>query len=68
MDEKRTGSFYVTVVQVILLFGLETCVVTPHIVRTLGGFYHWVVRRIAVKLPYRWQDGGWDYPMIVEAL
>ena len=40
------GHFYIAVVQSILLFGLETCVVAPHIKRILGGFHQSVVQLI----------------------
>ena len=45
-DTRISGNFYIAVVQSILLFGLETCVVAPHIKRILGGFHQSVVQLI----------------------
>ena len=39
-DTRASGHFYVTVVQAIQLFGLETWLVTTHIKRILGGFHY----------------------------
>ena len=36
VDTRILGHFYIAVVQSILLFGLETCVVTPHNKQILG--------------------------------
>ena len=40
------GMFYVTVVQAVLFYRLETCVMTPRIGKITGVLYHWVVRRL----------------------
>ena len=45
-NTRMSGNFYILVVLSILLFGLETCVVTPHIKRILGGFHQSVVQLI----------------------
>ena len=48
---RTSGRFYLAVMQEILIFGLDMWVVTPHIVRDLGGFQHRVVRQIMGKQP-----------------
>ena len=49
-DTRMLGHIYIAVVQSILLFGLETWVVTPHIKRIMGGFHQSVVQRILRKM------------------
>ena len=46
LDAHTSGHFYLKVVLTILLFRYETCVVTPRIRKTLGGFLRGVARRI----------------------
>ena len=58
------GNFYVAVVQVILLFGLETWVVTPNIKRISGRFYHSLARPILEKMPLQRMEGMWEYPTL----
>ena len=67
-DSWKSGIIYVVVVQAVLLHGLETWVMTPHIGRVLGGFHH----RVACRLT-RWQhcigrDGKWVYILLEEAM
>ena len=51
---KRTmGRFYVEVVQVVLLFGSKTWVMTPRLEKALERFHHRAARRMAVKVPKR---------------
>ena len=45
-DERTSGIFCVVVIQATLIFGLETCFVTPHMAQTLGGFRYRVARRL----------------------
>ena len=56
-DTRTLGNFLVTVVQAILLFRLETWVVTHHIKWILGGLHSRVALRISGKMPRRWTDG-----------
>ena len=56
------GMFLKVVVQEVLLFGLETWVMTPRMGRFMGGFQHRVVRRITGRQPNRQVDGSWQYP------
>ena len=37
-------------------------------VQTLGGFHHWMVRLIMRNLLEQRPDGGWEYPLVEEAL
>ena len=53
--------FFKAVVQVVLLFESETRVMTPCMVRALGGLQHMVSRKITGRQP-KWQvDGSWEY-------
>ena len=45
-DEWTLGVLYVAVVQAVLLYGLETWVISPLIGSTLGGFHHIVTYRL----------------------
>ena len=58
-DPQKSGTFYKVVVQEILLFGVETWVMTSRIGRTLGSFHHRVARRTAVIWPRREMMGRW---------
>ena len=60
MDTKTLGSFYVAVVQSIILFGSETWVVSPCIKFLLGIFRHRVARRLVGKIPRRRSEGTWE--------
>ena len=48
---RTSGTFYKVVVQAILIFGVETWVMTFRIGRTLGSFHHRVACRTAVIWP-----------------
>ena len=43
-DSRTLGVFYREVVQVVLIFGSETWVMSPRIRKNLGRFHHWVIR------------------------
>ena len=62
------GPIISAIVNNVLLFGLETLVVTPCIGRLLGGLYHRVEWWIAGKKPRKWADGSWDYPPLEGAM
>ena len=57
-----SGIFCKTVLQVVLLFGSETWLVTPHMGRSLGGLQHRVSSRITGRQPKQQADGSWEYP------
>ena len=58
-NARNLGQIYLAVVQLVMLYGLETRVLTPHMKRVLGGFHHRVNRRLTVRQPRRVQGGGW---------
>ena len=45
-DYHTSGRIYGTVVQVVMLYGLDIRVTTTHIGRVLGGFHHIVACRL----------------------
>ena len=49
MNTQTSGSFYLAIVQAILIFGAETWVATPFIRRMLGSFHNRLERRIFEK-------------------
>ena len=55
-DKRVSGNFFKAVVQLVLLFGAETWVVTPRIERALESFMHGDACRITGRQPQR----GWD--------
>ena len=56
------GTFFKVVVQAVLLFGLETSVMTPCMGRALRSFQHIVARRITERQPKKLVDEIWEYP------
>ena len=62
------GTFFMAVVQAVLIFGFETCEMTPLMIRDLGGLYNSVSQRIMVRQLRRRPDGIWEYPPLVEAM
>ena len=67
-DRRMVERFYVAVVQVVLLFGYETYVLTPRLEKYLDGFHHREVWRMVSMGPKRKWDGTWVYTPIGEAL
>ena len=61
-DANMSGTFFKAVIQAILLFGLETWVVTPFISQTLGVFHNMVYFRMTGKQPWRCNYGSLVYP------
>ena len=56
-----SGFFFKVVIQVVLIFGSDTWVVTPCMGKALGGVQTQVMRRLKGKLPLRTTDGKWRY-------
>ena len=56
------GRICVAVVQGVVLYKLETWVMTPRILRVLGGFHHSVAHRLTGRQTWRGRDGGWVDP------
>ena len=67
-DSRTSGMFYVSVVQAVLLYGLETWVIFPCIGRTLGRFHHRVDHRLIGRKLRRGLYGRWVYPPLAEAI
>ena len=68
-NPKTMGYFYQAVVQSVLLFSVESWVLTTPLLRRLEGFHHRAVRRLARMGPSRRPGGDeWIYPPIEEAL
>ena len=67
-DKRVSGNFFKAVVQVVLLFGAETWVLTPRIGRALESFLHGSARRITGRQPRRGGGGQCTYPPPKEAM
>ena len=67
LSPATAGRFYMAVVMAVLLYGAETWVWSDRMVKTVRGFHHRVVRRLASRLPHRLPSGAWEYPPIDEA-
>ena len=65
---RTSGSIYVAVSQVIMLYRLETWVMTLLIGRVLGGFRHRVAHRLMGRQYRRGNDVGWVYPPLEDAM
>ena len=63
-DKRKTGRLYVSVVQVVLLFGYEAWVLTPWSEKALAGFHHWAARRMVGMGPKSHPDRTCMYPRI----
>ena len=62
------GQIYLVIVQSIMLYGLDTWVLTPPMKRVLGGLYHRVSRRLTGRKPHIGRDGGWFYTPLEDAM
>jgi len=61
--------FYKATVQAVLLFGSETWVLTPPMLKALEGFHHRVARQLTGKVSrYLPREDQWVYPLIDEVL
>jgi hypothetical protein len=60
-NPKICASFYKAVVQTVLLFGSETWVISPAMLRTLEGFHHRVARQLSGNKPEKLESGEWRY-------
>ena len=58
-----SGLFFKTVVQAVLLLGVETWVVTPITGKALGGIHTQVARRLMGRIPWRTPGGRWRYTL-----
>ena len=60
-DPKVSRNFYIDVTQQVLLFGVETWVLTNMMEAALEAFQGRVVRRLTGRMPRRGRDGKWLY-------
>ena len=58
-DKRIIGKFYVAVVQVVLLFGYKTWVLTPRLDKALKGFHHRETQRMVDMGPKSHPDETW---------
>ena len=65
---RTLGHIYLAVVQSVMLYGSETWVLTPHMLRVLGGFHYRVSRRMTGRQPQKGRDGSWVYPLLEDAM
>ena len=62
------GTLYRTLVKAVLLFELETWVMSPHTRRTMGGFDPWVIFQMIGRQLRRKVDGSWVKPPLVSEM
>ena len=67
MEPRVSVFFFKYVVQVVLLFGSDTWVVTPCVGRVLGGLQYQVGRHLTGRLPRQKTDGKWEYILAATA-
>ena len=65
---KDVGVIYKLVAQAVIMFGLETWIINPRIIRILRFFHHQVTRRLKGKQSYRGVDRICRYPPLSEAM
>ena len=58
-----SGFFFKASVQLVLIFGADTGVATPHMGRVLGGFQDQVARQLPVRILRRRIDRKWEYTL-----
>ena len=63
-DPKVLQAFYITVTQVVLLFGSETWVLASRMEKALDSFQSRVARKITGRQPWRRKDRIWIYPLM----
>ena len=67
-DKRVSGKFFRLVVQQVLLFGVETWLMTPRIERALESFMHGSACSITGRQLQRWWDGKCYYPSLQGAM
>ena len=67
-DARTLGNFLKVAVKIFLLFGSETWVTTPCVIRTLGGFQYRVDHQITGKQTCNFPYSGWKYPPMRELM
>ena len=61
-DDQTLGQIYLAMVQLVLLYGSATQVLTLHMQRVLGISHHRVAHIMTGWQPQKGQGGGWLYP------
>ena len=54
-DARTLGKIYLAVVELVMIYGSDTWVLTPRMKRVLGGFHHRVARKLTGRQPLRGQ-------------
>ena len=67
-DAQTSVNIYLAVVQLVLLYGSDTWVLTLRMQKVLGVFQRRVDRRLTVRQPQKGGDGGWVYPPLEDAM
>ena len=62
------GMLYKVVVQMVLLYRINSWVVTGAMMKVLEGFRHQAAWRIAVIMHRNIEDGEWEYPPVADSL
>ena len=67
-DARTLYQIYLAVFQSVMMYGLETWVINPHIGSFLGGFHHRVARMLMGRQPWKIRDDVWVYPLLEDAM
>ena len=67
-DPRTFWRFYIAVVQYVLIFGSDMCLVMSRILRAVGILRSHAAVRIYGKMPQMLRNRGWQYPPIRKAL
>ena len=67
-DKRVSGMFFRAVLQQVLLFRVETWLLTPRIERALESFMHGAARRIMGRQPRRGWDEKWYHPSLAGSM
>jgi hypothetical protein len=68
VSPRYVSYFYKAIVQLVLLYGSESWVLTTPMLNVLNGFQHRIARRISGLMATREDDKTWHYPPIKRAL
>ena len=67
-DARNLGQIYLVVVQLFMLYGSESWVLTLFMKRVFGGFHNRVTHRLTGRKKRRGQEGWWVYLTLEEAI
>ena len=60
-DDWMSGIIYTAVVQMVLLYGSESWVMSPRIGKAMGIIHHREIRRLTGQMPHLNRYGTWTY-------